>query len=84
MAEKNSELRESLVVGVVGTWALNESSNAIEWAVEIPDASLRREVLVAAFESISEESPEALEAWMISHANHPAMPVAREVQRNAE
>lgn len=84
VAEKDSGLRESLVVGVVGTWALNESSNAIQWAAEIPDPALRREALVAAFESISEESPEALEVWMSSNPNHSAMPVAREVQRNAE
>ena len=84
MAEKDSGLRESLVVGLVGTWALNESSNAIQWAAEIPDAALRREALVAAFEAISEESPEALDVWMASNPNHPAMREASEVRRNAE
>jgi hypothetical protein len=79
MAETGAA-REDFVEAVMQSWALNETSNAIAWASAIGDPEIRGKALAAGFESIREDSPAALEAWIQANPGHPAMEVAVEAR----
>jgi len=79
MAEKGTA-REDFVEAVMQSWALNETSNAIAWASAVGEPDIRGKALAAGFESIREDSPAALEAWIQANPGHPAMEVAVEAR----
>lgn len=84
LGHENANARPALIRAVAEVWVLNETSKAIDRASAIPDPALRREALLAAFDSLLAESPAAFDAWMQGHTGHRAISEAREVREESE